>query len=310
MAKRSRLATLLAKLESTYGSDSTPTTGSDALIAYDLEVSPEIDVLERPDKGISLSRPQELGGKQRQGLKFSTESKGSGSAGTAPKGDSALLQACGFSETVSGGVSVTYKPTSSSFKSNSIHVNLDGLLYKLLGSVGELELSLKAGERPMYNYEMSGLWSTPTDQTFPTSYNPNVTKPKVCKNLTATFDSYAAVIRECTIKMNNVIAERPALAAATGIDGFDIVDRNPTGKIVIDALPLATKDYWAKLVADTVVALSVVLSNGAGNIITISAPYCRIQNIKNGDEDGVLTHEIEFQLARLSGNDELSIVYT
>lgn len=310
MAKRTRLAVILAKLEGTYGTDSVPTTTADAMHALEVELTPEIDVNERADMGITMSRLAEVGGAQRQMLKFGAWLKGSGTAGTAPKGLGAMLQSCGFKETLVAVTSATYALTSASLKSASIYGHLDGLLHKLPGCISDAEILLEANQLPRINFDTKGLWTTPTDTTFPTSYTPDTSKPKACKNLTATFDSYAAVIRSCSIKLNNTIAERQALAAATGIDGFDIVDRNPTGKIVIDAVPLATKDYWAKLVADTTVALSIVLNNGAGNIVTITAGQCRIQNIKYTDQDGVLAHEIEFQLSRSTADDELSIAFT
>lgn len=310
MALNARRTMLLAKAESTYGTDPTPDTTNDALIAYDVELTPEIDPLERIDKGLSLSRPKELAGKQRVTLSFTTELRGSGTAGTAVKGDKALWKACGFAETIVGGASVTYRPRSSSFESATIYVYLDGVQHQIHGCIGDCEIVFVAGETAKVNWTITGLWETPTDQTFPTSWLPASTVPVVCKNMTATFDSYAAVIRELSIKMNNQVIERASLAAATGVAGFQITDRSPEGEIMIESIPLATKDYWAKLTADTTVALSLVLGGTAGNINTISAPFCRMRQIPWSDEDGILTHPIEFQLSRVSGNDELTIAQT
>jgi len=167
-----------------------------------------------------------------------------------------------------------------------------------------------AGEIPMIKWNLQGLFETPIDFAFPSSYGPDQTVPVVAKNLVATFDAYAAVIHELTLKMANVITERPHLGALHGIAGFQITDRNPEGEIIIEAVTLAQKNFWTKFGSDTVQVLSVVLGTIAGNICTILANQCRTRQIPFEDVDGIWTHPIPFQLARNVGDDELSLAFT
>jgi len=308
-ALRSKIGLLLAKVESAYGTDPTPSNSADAIIAYDIEVSPETDAIEREDISPSMSRLKELGGKRRCKISFECEIRGSGAAGTAPKGLSGIMKAAGHAETVVASTSVTYALRSSSFESCTIWVYMDGLLVKITGVVGSTEFSFVAGQTAKIKFEGSGLYNTPTDAAV-ASPTFDTTVPVVCKNLTATFDSYAAVIRELTLKTNNKIAERANLASIHGIAGFDITGRNPEGEIIIDAVLLATKNFYTKFEADTVQALSLVLGGTAGNICTVTASQCRLRNIPYGDEDGILTHPLPFQMARSSANDEYSIALT
>ena len=59
----------------------------------------------------------------------------SGSAGTAPK-YGAILKACGLSETVSGGDTVTYAPVTTPSDSVTLFVNYDGIRHMITGCRG------------------------------------------------------------------------------------------------------------------------------------------------------------------------------
>jgi len=305
-----RRTLILAKVEANYGVDPVPTPATDALMAFDFEITPETDSLERPDVGITLSRLKELGGKRRITLSFSTELRGSGTAGTPPKGVSALLQASGLSETIVPDASVAYAPDSSGLKSATLYAFMDGIRHQIHGCVGDPELSVVAGEIPMIKWKLQGLYETPADAAFPSSYDPDQTTPPVAKNLLATFDGYAAVIHELSLKLANVITERPDLGAEYGIAGFQITDRNPEGEITIEAVTLALKNFWTKFEADTVQVLSMAIGSEAGNICTIQANQCRIKQLPYEDTDGIWTQPIPFQMARNVSDDELSIVFT
>ena len=304
---------IYAKVESTYGTDPTPTNTADAIVAYEVEGPvPEIDMLERRDFGPTLGREKELPGRCRASIKFITELRGSGTAGTAPKGMSGLFQACACSETVSGGVSVTYAPSSASLKSVTIWIFKDGLKHIINGAVGNFEIVLESGETPKIKWDFVGLYATPTDVALPTNATPDTTVPKVCKGLTVTFDSYSAVFRKFSFKSNNTIAERGDLNASTGIAGFQIVERNPEGSFESETVLVATKNWYTKWEAGTAQAMSLSISNGAGNIVTITAAQCQTRKKEYADSDGILTDTIEFQMAKSSTttSDEYSIALT
>ena len=134
--------------------------------------------------------------------------------------------------------------------------------------------------------------------------------PVVAKNLTATFDSYAAAIQEFTLKMNNAVTERADMTATHGIRGFQITDRNPDGTLKIEAVTLGTKNFFTKYEADTVQVFSMVYGSVGGNICTITANQARIRQLGYEDSDGIVATPIEFQLSRSTMNDEFSIVLT
>lgn len=304
---------ILAKKETTYGTDPTPTVAANAVVAYEVEgPTLEHDMLERRDMGPTLGREKELSGRQRATIKFSTHLKGGGSAGVAPKGVGDLFQACGMGETIVGATSTTYAFISASIPGVTLYIYKDGLQHQMHGCIGNFEIVMEAGEIPVINWEFMGLYETPTDVALPTNATPDTTVPKVCKNLTVTFDSYAAVIQKLMLKSNNTISERGDLNAATGIAGFQITDRNPEGSVTVETVLLATKNWYTKWEANTNQALSALLSVAAGNIVTITAAQCISRSKPYADADGILSDEITFQLAKsaTTANDEISIALT
>ncbi len=307
---RSALGIMYAKVESTYGTDSVPTGAANAIQAFDVKLDPQHESLERDDLAVTKSKLKSLGGKRNYELSFYVELRGSGAAGTAPRGVSDLLKACDHTETVSAGVSVTYAPRSGSLQSCTIYLFMDGVRHILTGCVGDMEFSGVAGEVAKLKFKIKCLYATPTDQALPSSPTYDSTVPVVLKNLTATMDTFAAVIRELMLKQGNKITDRGDLTATHGIRGFDVVDRNPEGEITVEATTLATKNWYTKFEADTVQVLSVAIGASAGNICTITANQCRLKNIPYDISDGILIHKLPFQMARSTADDEYAIVFT
>lgn len=307
-----RKALVYAKKETTYGTDPTPDATNDAIIVFDLELTPEVDTLERIDRGLTLSRLKEIGGKRRVNVSFTCELVGSGSAGTAVKGIGALLQACGMSETISGGVSVTYAFLDATFPSVTLYVYMDGIQFQVQGAVGNWEIVLNAGELPKIKFTLQGLFELPTDVTFPSAMTPVTTEPAALKNCTVTIESYAAIFRSIVFRSNNTITERPNLGGTHGIAGFQITDRNPEAEVMIEAVTLATNNFWNNIDTDAVAALSVAFGTGAGKVWTLAAPYFRLRELPVADEDGILVHPLTGQMSKsaVAGKDEFTMVNT
>jgi Phage tail tube protein len=307
---RSRLGLIYAKAETTYGTDPVPTGAANAVPVFNVKLSPKHGSNKRDDLYVSKSNLKNLRGESQYDLSFDVELKGSGSVGVAPKGLGDLLKACDLSETISAGVSVTYAPQSGALKSCTIYLYIDGSRWVLTGCIGDWEIAGQAGKVAMVKFKMSGLYATPTDQALPSAPTFDTTVPVTMKNLTATFDSYAAIIREFSLKMGNKLTTRPDLTATNGIRGFDIQSRDPSGEVTVEATLIGTHNFYTKFEADTVQVLSIAIGSTAGNICTILANQCHLENMPVDDSSGILVHKLPFQMARNSADDELSIVFT
>jgi len=109
MTLRTSQRVLLAKIESSYGSDPT-CAGTDAVLVRNMEITPlQADAVERELIRGYMGNYDILLANQRVEISFEVELAGSGAAGTAPKWD-AIIRSCGNSVTTVTSTSVTYAP--------------------------------------------------------------------------------------------------------------------------------------------------------------------------------------------------------
>jgi hypothetical protein len=166
MALLLRKRLILIETESVYGTDPSP-DGADAVLVRDLNITPQqSDVVSRDLIRPYLGASEQLLANTRVECTFSVELAGSGTAGTAPQYGKAL-QACGLSETVSAGTSVTYAPVSSSFGSVTIHYNIDGVRHKVTGCRGTFVINANVGEIPTIDFTFTGIYNAPDDSALP-----------------------------------------------------------------------------------------------------------------------------------------------
>lgn len=305
----SKKSTLWSKIETTPGTDSTPTAAANAVMAFDISLDVKPDMKERYPSNDSRSQYANIRGKTAVDLKFYIELKGSGTAGTAAKWGP-LLMACDRLETANAGTNVIYSMALTT-ETCTIWVNIDGIMHKLAGCAGDCEIDLTSGDVPRLNFTFSGIYVLPTDIVIaaPTY---DTTVPVIVKGTTTTFGLYAAIIEKLLLKFGNSVVERPSMNAAEGILSYIIGNRAPSGVMTCEAILRATSnaDFWSYFDSGTTKALSLVLGSVAGNIVTISCPACKLDAPKYGDRDGLRTFDISFQMARSSGNDEISITLT
>lgn len=96
---RTRARTILAKIESTSGTDASPTVGADAVKMINPASSNALEVLETNEVTRAIDRVARITGGGPGGFSGGVYLKGSGSAGTAPE-FGPLLRACAMSETL------------------------------------------------------------------------------------------------------------------------------------------------------------------------------------------------------------------
>ena len=311
MALLTRKRLLLAKAETSYGTDSSP-AGTDAILVRQLEITPlQSDTVERELVRPYLGAAQTLLANTRVEITFQVELAGSGTAGTAPAYGS-ILKACGFSETISAGVSVTYAPVSSSFSSVTIYYNVDGVRHKLTGCRGTFTLNGTVGEVPYIEFTMTGIYNAPTDTALPSATYSNQAVPLVFKNgNTTSFQllSYAGCLQSVELDLGNEVAYRELVGCTKEVL---ITDRKVSGTVMIEAVALATKNYFSAATSDSSLGnLQFTHGTAGGNIITVSSSTIDLGDVSYDDQDGITMLSIPVvAVPTTSGNDEVSIVYT
>ena len=304
-----RRTVLLAKIESVSGTDSTPDAANNAVQVFDLDLSIKADMKERYSGTGDRSAASEIRGKSTAEIKFTVELKGSGTKGTAPR-YAPLLKSCDRAETLAANTACYYDMATSS-ETCTIYANIDGIYHKMVGCAGDCEIDLAAGEFPKLKFSMQGSYALPTDLTCPTP-TLDSTVAQVVKGTTTTLGLYQAIIEKVNLKFGNSVVERTDMNAAEAVKGFIVCDRYPVGSLSAEMILRATvsADFWNYFDAGVTKAFSFALGSTAGNVVTITAPVCRLRAPKYGDRDGLRTVDLEFQMARNSGNDEMRIVLT
>ncbi len=310
MAQLTRKRVILIEAESSYGSDPTP-AATDVVLVRDLSITPQSsDVVNRDVVRPYLGASQQLLANTKVECTFSVELAGSGAAGTAPRYGSAL-KACGFSETVSSGTSVTYEPISASFSSVTIHYNVDGVRHIVTGCRGNFSLSASVGEIPSIDFTFTGIYNAPTDTALPAVTYGAQSTPLIFKNgNTTSFQllSYSGALMSLTMDVGNSLVYRELVG---GTKEVLLTDRAANGSVTIEAPTIAQKDYFAAALVDTTLGnLTVTHGTAAGNICAFSSTKVDIGDVAYGEADGVTMLEIPYTLVPSSANDEMSLVFT
>ena len=311
MAVRTSQRVLLAKEESTYGTDPTPTGSADAILVRSLEISPfQSDVVERELIRGYMGNYETLHASQRVEINFDVEMVGSGSAGTAPA-FGPLLKACGNSETIVASTSVTYAPVSSSFDSATLYFFQDGIRQKVTGARGSFSISAEVGQIPTISFNMIGIYNEPTDVANATPTYQNQAKPVLFKNGNTTSQqlfSYAGAVQSFSFDQSNQSVFRELVGGSKEVQ---ITDRRPNGSIVLEAVTMATKNYFSSITGSATGNNTFQHGQTAGNIFTFSAPQTDLSGISYSDSDGIQMLNIDYTATpTASGNDDYSIVLT
>ena len=301
---------LLAKIETTYGTDPTP-AATDAVLVSALEVQPlQLELKDRELILGYLGNTEMVVGQRLVSVSFDVEIAGSGTAGTAPKW-SALIQACGFSETIVATTSVTYAPVSSAFRSVTLYFFADGVRHKVTGCRGTWNMSMATGEIPKISFSFTGIFNAPTDETQPSPTFSNQADPVVVNSAnTATLQvhGYAACLSAFSLDLAN---ETPFRQLAGCTQQIMITDRKPSGSVTIEAPTIAAKNYFSAASTQTSGQFSWVHSGGAGNIVTFTAPTCNLGAPGYEDSDGIIMLTLPFMpQPTAAGNDEFTIALT
>ena len=166
MALSVRNTLVLAKLEVTEGVDPIPTAVSDAILANEVTITPQPDIVESNEFSGALDVGEPIIGGTPMQITIQVYLKGSGAAGTAPEVDP-LLQACGLDPTIIASTSVAYSLISVAIKSATIYVYRDGLLWKITGCRGNAELVMVTRQLGIWNFTFTGRFLDKSDVAIP-----------------------------------------------------------------------------------------------------------------------------------------------
>lgn len=317
--RKFRNCVLLAKVETTKGTDAVPTGATNAILPVgEISLTPiEADRVPRNILRGYFGAPDQLLGSSWQSIRFSVELAGSGTAGTAPAWG-ALLQACGFAETVTAGQRVDYTPVSTGLKSVSIYAYADGLEYRLIGAVGTINGAATVNGVPVLNFEFWAPYKAPTAVTNPTPTLTAWKVPQIVSDVNTTDvvigGTYATgaitggtsyVSGGIEFDKGNVVSRRELIGAKESV----VTDHAITGTVkTLDLTAAQEVALLADIAGDTARSVGMLHGTAAGNKVLLFFAQARLMGLTPVNLEGVWTSDLAFEAPPLAGNDDMRIV--
>lgn len=297
---------LLAKIETTQFTDSVPTAAANSMLVKNLKVTPlrvesEDRALIRPYFGNSEQLPV----MEEAVFEFDVEMAGAGTTAATVAKYGPLLRACSFAETIAS--DVQYNPVSAAFEYVTIYCYRDGVLYKGLGCHGSVSIDMAAKKIPHYKFRFIGKYTAVTDAAIPGSSDfsafqtPRASIPTWTGTLTV--GGYAAKCAAFTVDMSNDISH----AVWMNNETLAPVDRKPKGTIIVEAVTVATKNYFTDIQNAALSVFTLTHGTAVANKVKLDAPKMQLVDIEETEYMGALAYKFNLTFNPNTGNDEFKI---
>lgn len=314
-----RNTVILAKTESTYGTDSTPTEGANAILVSNVTITPlKSNNVDRNLVRGYMGGSEQLAGAISVDIGFDVELAGAGAAGTAaPYGP--LLRACGFVETLSASVRAEYNLTTPVTDSLTIYGFWDGAKHIIRGCRGTVSINMTSGNRPLLSFKFTGLDGGVTSAT-PSALTLGQFKTPLVVNEPNTGDvtlgcTYTAATPTLTggtgypsqglsLDLGNSVQYLPML----GGESVEITDRSATGSVQLDLTAAQEATFMTNVKANTTQSLGLMHGTTAGYKTMVFLPNVQLVNPSKANVQGKLMIGFDMRVLPSSGNDEIKIV--
>jgi hypothetical protein len=315
MSRLIRNTFILAKIETTAGTDATPAGATDALLISNATFENVYNNVDRALIRGYMGGSDQLAGSRSVKATFEVEVSGSGAAGTAPAWGK-LLQACAFAE-VTAASYVTYMPVSAALQTITIYYYRDGLLHKMLGSMGSVDIGADEGARPVLKFSFMGIDAGAVTAANPTQTLSNWKTPLVITDPNTgdikLGSSYATgAITGGTSYMSRGInismANDTKHISMLGGQYISITNRQPTGSVQLELTATQEASFMTDINANTLTSMSFEHGTTAGGKVAFYAPAVQRINPKHADYQGIVNLGLDLRLLPIAGNDELVII--
>lgn len=310
---------LLAKVETTPGTDAVPTGAANAVQIINATITP----IEAKMVNLNVFTPYfggsiDLVATTYSKISFDVLVGGAGAAATAPPWGQLLL-GCGMAETtgLTAPARVEYTPITDLMKTLTLYYYDDGILHKILGSVGTCKLSAKSGDAPKFTFEFLGADGIPAAATNAvgvyTAWKipPTITKANVTDIQLGCAYAAGALTGGTPYNSSGLTldwANTTAFSALLTVEQGVLGDRNIKGTTELDLTAAQEATQYANIKANVQTGMGFVIGKTSGNQIMIHMPGMQFTNGKKVDYQGQRLIGFDFGLNPVAGNDELRIV--
>jgi hypothetical protein len=319
MPRLIRKTVILAKIETTSGTDAVPTGAANAIQAMDMSITP-LDASNIDTNVIApwFGNSAALVGSASVKCSFSVLLAGAGTAATAPAWG-ALMLACGNTE-VTGLLTpnrVEYSPATDALKTATIYWYDDGLLHKLTGCFGNVKLSAKSGEAPKLTFDFTGLDSGVSTATNATAVLTGwkvpvgITKANVTDILLGCTYAAGALAGGTSYNSTGLMLDwgnQVAFAPMLTTEQVVLTDRKVSGSLSIELSAAQEVTQMAAVKANTLQGVGFVIGNTTGNKIMLHMPSVQLTSPKKEDFNGMRLIGFDLRALPVAGNDEIRII--
>lgn len=319
---------LLAKIETTYGTDSSPSHTA-SYNAIKLMASPTIDLnedmIETMGGNLSRGRGRPIPAIKRTATTFRTYVQGIDTASYSasvkpPIGD--LLRACGLYETFSASNSVLstphyeYAPAADvgSDASMTIYVHMDGKEHRMTGCRGNVNFILSADAPAIAEFNMRGLLTTETEvaRAAPVGFPTNTPPQWIDSGSIILAGSYGIPVENFNLNTNNTIFEEPASVAgsATGILNVLITERAPGGSFDPEVTYTGTVDLLGMWRSSSGAVVKINVGLTQGNRFTITGSQMIPKKVEYKDKSGLMLWNTNYEFCERSTDDQFRIDFS
>lgn len=328
MPQSVRFKALLAKIESTYGTDAAPTTGSDEIqVEENFWTNISVDHLEDNQRTENANVFGRAGGApvasvgQFAEFEVLVANKGRSAAFSSsnlPEQD-VLWRICALEQTVDTTASaetVTYAPRTSGFESATIYAYTGNKEFQLVGCFATARIMMTPGQISFTRYTIRGLVSAINETGIPAglSFPAASVQPVTVKGAGLTLNAFDPDdFGDFEVDLQVTLAERPGGNATDGHAGYWPTNVDPQITTTYEVGALGTHDPYQLRKDGTEFAWDIgPIGPAQYNRFKLSGPSGRFIGVDHSENDQLAQYSttIECRTSDPSSSDTISIVYS
>lgn len=314
---------LLAKKETTYGTDAVPTGAANAVAISNVRITPlQAQFVPRDLIRQWFGASEELISTYNKAVSFEVEAVGSGTAGEAPAW-SDLMKACGWAETVTETFDVRYKPVTNNQDAASIYVYDSGVLHKLLGAKGMVAISLPLGGIPKLKFSFLGIdggdtAAAPAGVTYAGYQPPQVVNDQFTGDIVlgATLSALGTTpeltggTQYPSTGLELDMGIKAEYIPLLGSQSVEITDRKAKGQIRLDATAAQEVAFMQAIKDGTLQSLGILHGTVVGRRFGVFGERAQLIAPSKEEIQGkrLIGLDVNFLPTDATGNDEITLV--
>lgn len=224
------------------------------------------------------------------------------SGGTVTIGLGKTLEDAPTDESVLIPANILYTPMQDEFPDGAAYIYEDGRKWIIVGCRGTLDVAMDAGGKPMLNVNLTGLFSSKTDEENP-SPDYQAVRPGIWRGGAMTIDAARAAVQQLTLNLNNVVALPGDPNAAEGFLPPVIPGRDVQGSMNPFDTLVATRNLFQDMRDGVKRAIHAMVPGVGGHYTSVICPNAKYRDAQFEERDELLAQSVPFSALALGGED-------